>query len=67
MANKIAIKIYFDDETGEVERVDCTKRFDNEGPLFKMDVLQDSIEALISIYHHEKSQLLGSYTERGEA
>ena len=67
MANKIAIKIYFDDETGEVERVDCTKRFDNEGPLFKMDVLQDSIEALISIYHHEKAQLLGSYTERGEA
>ena len=54
MAKKIALKIYFDEQTGEVDKIDCTKRFSEEGPLFRMDVLKDSIEALESIYNYEK-------------
>ena len=54
MARKIAIRIYFDEYTGEVEKVDCTKRFEEEGPLFRIDVLKDAILALESIYEIEK-------------
>ena len=54
MAKKIALRIYFDEKTGEVEEVDCTKRFENEGPLFRIDVLRDSIIALEHIYEYEK-------------
>mgnify|MGYP005820607217 CR=1 FL=1 len=54
MAKKIALKIYFDEQTGEVDKIDCTKRFSEEGPLFRIDVLKDSIEALESIYNYEK-------------
>ena len=54
MAKKIALRIYFDEHTGEVERVDCTKRFENEGPLFRIDVLRDAIIALEHIYEYEK-------------
>ena len=54
MAKKIALKIYFDEYTGEVEKVDCTKRFEEEGPLFRIDVLKDAIIALESIYEIEK-------------
>ena len=46
MAKKIAIKIYYDEFTGEVDKVECTKRFAEEGSLFKMDVIKDSLMAL---------------------
>jgi hypothetical protein len=67
VAKKIALRVYFDDQTGEVEKVDCTKRFENEGPLFRMDVLKDAIIALESIYQYERSQFFMEFTERGEA
>ena len=54
MAKKVALRIYFDEHTGEVEKVACTKRFENEGPLFRIDVLKDAIIALESIYEIEK-------------
>ena len=54
MAKKIAIKIYYNEHSGEIEKIDCTNRFAEEGPLFRMDVLKDSIEALESIYNYEK-------------
>jgi len=56
MAKKIAITIYYDEHTGEVSKIDCTNRFAEEGPLFRMDVLKDSITALKSIYDFEKEE-----------
>ncbi len=57
MAKRIAIKIYYDEYSGEINKIDCTKRFAEEGPLFRMDILRDSIEVLENIYKYEKDQL----------
>ena len=67
MAKRIALRIYFDEHTGEVEEVDCTKRFESEGPLFRIDVLKDAIIALENIYQYERSQFFMEFSERGEA
>ncbi len=67
MAKKVALRVYFDDQTGEIEKVDCSKRFKNEGPLFRMDVLKDAIVALERIYRYERSKFFMDFTERGEA
>ncbi len=56
MAKKIAIKIFYDEYTGEVEKVDCTHRFAEEGPLFRLDVLKDAMEALDHIYRYEHNK-----------
>ena len=67
MAKKIAIKVYFDDQTGEVDEVVSTKRFEDEGPLFRMDVIKDTIIALENIYQYERSRFFMDFNERGEA
>ena len=67
MAKKIALRVYFDDQTGEIDKIDCTKRFEDEGPLFRMDVIKDTIIALESIYQYERSLFFMEFTERGEA
>ena len=68
MAKKIALKVYFDDQTGEIDKIDCTKRFEDEGPLFRMDVIKDTIEALESIYQYERSKFFtNDFNEIGEA
>ena len=67
MAKKVALKVYFDDKTGEIESIDCTKRFEEEGPLFRMDVIKDTIIALEGIYQYERSLFFMDFTERGEA
>ena len=67
MAKKIALKVYFDDQTGEIEKIDCTKRFEEEGPLFRMDVIKDTIIALENIYHYERAQFFMEFDKPGEA
>ena len=67
MAKKIALKVYFDDQTGEVDEVVSTKRFEDEGPLFRMDVIKDTIIALENIYQYERSRFFMDFNERGEA
>ena len=67
MAKKIALKVYFDDLTGEVDEVAVTKRLEVEGPLFRMDVIKDTIIALENIYQYERSQFFIEFGERGEA
>ena len=67
MAKKIALKVYFDDQTGEIDRIDCTKRFEDEGTLFRMDVIKDTIIALEGIYQYEKSKFFIELGERAEA
>ena len=68
MAKKIALKVYFDDQTGEVEEIECTKRFEDEGPIFRLDVIKDTIIALENIYEYERSQLFtNDFNEIGEA
>ena len=67
MAKKIAITIYFDDKTGEIEEIDCTKRFEEEGPLFRMDVIKDTISALENIYQYERSRFFTEFNDVGEA
>ena len=68
MAKKIALKFYFDDQTGEIDKIDCTKRFEEEGPLFRMDVIKDTIEVLETIYEYERKKFFtNDYNEVGEA
>ena len=67
MAKKIALKVYFDDQTGEIDKIDCTRRFENEGPLFRMDVIKDTITILEEIYQYERSKFFMDFGERGEA
>ena len=68
MAKKIALTVYFDDESGEVDGVDFTKRFSEEGPLFRLDVIKDTIITLESIYQYERSQFFtNDFDEIGEA
>ena len=67
MAKKIALRVYFDDETGEVDEIKSTQRFEDEGPLFRMDVIKDTIIALENIYQYERSRFFMDFNERGEA
>ena len=67
MAKKIALRVYFDDQTGEVDEIGSTKRFEDEGPLFRMDVIKDTIIALEEIYQYERSKFFMDFNERGEA
>ena len=54
MAKKLGFKVYFDDSSGEVCTVECSKRLREEGPLFRLDVLKDTLEAVETIYNFEK-------------
>ena len=68
MAKKIALKVYFDEHTGEIDKIDCTKRFEEEGPLFRMDVIKDTITVLEKIYQYERSRFFSNdFNEIGEA
>ena len=67
MAKKIALTVYFDEKTGEVDEVVSTKRFEEEGPLFRMDVIKDTMIALENIYQYERSKFFMEFNERGEA
>ena len=44
-----------------------TKRFEDEGPLFRLDVIKDTIIALESIYQYERSKMFSEYNDVGEA
>ena len=61
------MKVYFDENTGEVDKIDCTKRFSEEGPLFRIDVIKDTIMALENIYQYERSRLFNEFSDIGEA
>ena len=61
------MRIYFDENTGEVDQIDCTKRFENEGTLFKIDVIKDAITALTNIYQYERSRFFNEFNDIGEA
>ena len=67
MAKKLALRVYFDDETGEIDEIASTKRFEDEGPLFRIDVIKDTIIALENIYQYERSKFFMEFGERGEA
>ena len=67
MAKKIALKVYFDDQTGEIDKIDCTKRFEEEGPLFRMDVIKDTIAVLENIYQYERARMFSDFNDVGEA
>ena len=53
MAKKLSIKIYYDELTGEVDKVDYTRRFELEPRLFRMDVLKEAIMSLDILYEFE--------------
>ena len=67
MSKKIALRVYFDEETGEVDEIKSTQRFEDEGPLFRMDVIKDAITILEDIYQYERSRFFMDFNERGEA
>ena len=67
MAKKIAMKVYFDEHSGEIDKIDCTKRFEEEGALFRIDVIKDAIEALKHIYQYERSRYFMEFNDIGEA
>ena len=53
MAKKLSIKIYYDELTGEVDKVDYTRRFELEPRLFRMDELKEAIMSLDILYEFE--------------
>tara|TARA_Y100000310_G_C20324661_1_gene642382 strand:- start:61 stop:264 length:204 start_codon:yes stop_codon:yes gene_type:complete len=67
VAKKVALTIYFDENTGEVDTIKSTKRFSDEGALFRIDVLKDAIETLESIYQYEKTIFFNEFNNIGEA
>ena len=67
MSRKVALTVYFDEQSGEVDQIECTKRFEHEGALFKIDVIKDAIEALTSIYQYERSKFFNDFNDIGEA
>ena len=67
MAKKVALTVYFDEHTGEVDEIQSTKRFSEEGPLFRIDVLKDTIIALENIYQYERSKFFMEFDDIGEA
>ena len=67
MAKKVALTIYFDEYTGEVNKIKSTKRFSDEGSLFRIDVLQDAIDSLQNIYDYERSIYFNEFNDIGEA
>ena len=55
MAKKIlGLKIYYDEATGDVVSIEPTKRFEAEGKLFQIDVLQDASILAEKIYQYER-------------
>ena len=52
---------------GEVDKIECTKRFEHEGPLFRIDVIKEPIIALENIYQYERSKMFSEYNDVGEA
>ena len=56
MAKKLAIKIFYDDHTGEIADVVCSKRFTAEGTLFQLEVIKDVINHFEIIYEYEKRE-----------
>ena len=67
MSKKVALTVYFDEHSGEVDKIECTKRFESEGPLFRIDVIKDAIEALENIYQYERSKFFNEFNDIGEA
>lgn len=72
MAKKLSIKIYYDELTGEVDKVDYTKRFELEPRLFRMDVLKSALVSLDILYDFELEKLAEelnaqAITKAGEA
>ena len=66
MAKKVALTVYFDEHTGEVEEIVSTKRFSEEGALFRIDVIKETIETLEKIYQYERSAYFNEYNQIGE-
>ena len=62
MAKKIAIKIYYDEITGEVNKVDCTKRFEEEGVLFRLEVLKESLTKKITPIDWKEEDMVAKST-----
>ena len=55
MARKLlGLKVYYDEKTGEIVSIEPTKRFEAEGKLFQIDVLQDASIVAEKIYQYEK-------------
>ena len=66
MSKKIAVKIYYDEYSGEVTEIKGSKRFSDEGPLLRIDILKDCISALEEIYEIEKNHFFNKFNEVGE-
>ena len=54
MAKKLAFKVYYDENSGEISDIKPTKRFEAEGHLFKIDVLLDASILIEKIYKYER-------------
>ena len=67
MAIKQAIKIFIDEDTGKIDKVDCNKRLAEQGPLFRMKVVKDAIIALEQIDEFEDEFYLSKFDQIGES
>ena len=67
MAKKVAFSVIINDLTGEVEEIKTSKRFEEEGALFRMDVLKDAIEVINKVYDYEKEIFFSKWDNTGIA
>ena len=64
MARKLlGLKVYYDEKTGDIVTIEPTKRFDTEGKLFKIDVLQDASILLEKIYQYERDAFFKEFDQ----
>ncbi len=67
MAKKRAFTVYYNEKTEEVEGIELSKRFADEGVLFKMEIFQQAMMAIDQISEMERKELFFSFDDAGEA
>ena len=64
MARKLlGLKVYYDEKTGDIVAIEPTKRFDTEGKLFQIDVIQDASILAEKIYQYERDLLFEEFDQ----
>ena len=53
MAKKLGIKIYYDENSGEIIEIKRSRRMEQEGVLFQIKLMEESINVLQLIHDYE--------------
>lgn len=64
---KRAFTVYYNEETEEVEGIELSKRFAEEGTFFRVEIFQQAMMAIDEISEIERRELFLSFDDAGEA